>query len=90
MAKDYSAKTKKKTEEIEKLKAKIAKNEETIATVKESNKELNKKLKKAEKELVDIRKEEISAMLAGKDIDEIQKVLDTVSTEETETAEETQ
>ena len=46
--------------------------------------------KKAEKELVDIRKEEISAMLAGKDIDEIQKVLDTVSTEETEKAEETQ
>ncbi|MDU7685981.1 MAG: hypothetical protein E7K14_01500 [Bacillota bacterium] len=90
MAKDYNAKMNKKTEEIEKLKAKIVKNNEAIAAAKNSNKELSKKLKKAERELADIRKEEISAMLAGKDIDEIQKVLDTVSSKEAEKAEDAQ
>lgn len=90
MAKDYNVKISKKTEEIEKLKAKMVKNDEAIAAAKISNKELSKKIKKAEKELADIRKEKISDMLAGKDIDEIQKVLDTVSSEEAEKAEDAQ
>ena len=68
----------------------IAKNDEAIVAAKNNNKELGNKLTKAEKELVDIRKEEISAMLAGKDIDEIQKVLDTVSSEEAEKTEDAQ
>lgn len=90
---NYAAKKAKKEEEINKLTDKLQKLEATIAEATQAKKEYSKKVKIAAAELEEIKKNEIIAMLAEKNLssEELKNMLDVESEAEesgTEAAEE--